>query len=400
MRFMRTPWIAALAALLLVAGCQGASKQDAPAPDQDASTLTEAAPGQAPAESQAYGGEAGGLADNRMAAKSVARPAARAQAEADMPAQAQARDEEAKKEAAAGGEGKAKDATAGLYIIRRASLTLQVDEVKAGIKQVSDLMKRIGGFVAESAYESTEGSVPSARMVLRVPAEKFDAVLDSLSGVGKVFARNVDSDDVTLEFVDTTSRIRNLKQEESTLLKLLQRTGKLSEVLEMERELSRVRGEIEQAQGRLRHLGNQVSLATIEVSLSEKVQVANTSPWGHLPASFENAWQDAMRALAGAVDWMMRTGIWLLAYFLPLALPVVAIYLIAGWALRGWLIDRKKLMPDAWFVRFWVGLGLALLSLWWPPLAGIVVIAAIAAALLGAGSMFLGRFFVRKKDLD
>lgn len=386
MRFEKAPWIAVLAALMLLAGCMNAAPEAQRAEMQDKETAH-------------VDGAEGGFGDERMAQSAPGAPAAKRAAPAEEPAPSEnvAADAAAKPKPA---EAKKRDASAGLYIIRRATLTLQVEEVKKGVANVTAIARGVGGFVAESAYEAAEGAVPSARMVLRVPAEKFDAVLESLGGVGKVFGRNIDSEDVTMEYVDTTSRIKNLRQEESTLLKLLQRSGKLSEVLEMERELSRVRGEIEQAQGRLRHLGSLVSLATIEVSLSEKVQVATTSPWGALPAAFENAWNDVERSLAGAIEWLVRTGVWFLGYFLPLALPLVALYLIAGWALRRFLIERRKFMPEAWFVRFWIGLGLALLALAWPPLAGVIVLAALAAAVIGAGSLAVGRLFVRKRELD
>ncbi len=394
MRLVPAPWIALIAAFALVLGCQQAAKEQVE-PNVDESVL-----GQDKSTGDAFGGLSESDSEGRRANDAPAQAPGKLEAvkEPAPATEEQSREREAKPKPS-GGE-KPKDASAGLYIIRRANLTIQVEEVKKGVKRVTDIARSVGGFVAESAYEAAEGAVPSARMVLRVPAEKFDAVLDSLGGVGKVFGRHIDSEDVTLQFVDTTSRIKNLKQEESTLLKLLQRSGKLSEVLEMERELSRVRGEIEQAQGRLRHLGSLVSLATIEIALSEQVQVKTTSPWGQIPAAFENAVKDVERALAGAIEWVLHGGVWLLGYFLPLALPLVALYLIAGWALRGWLIERRKFMPEAWFTRFWIGLGLALIALWWPPLAGLIVIAALAAAVLGAGSLLVGRFFVRKRELD
>lgn len=406
MRLAPAPWIALIAAFALVLGCNQMADKESPSERVDDLTAVDEK-----SSTSAFGGLSEGRANDAPAAPSM-QAARKAEAPGGAPASSvdqQAREADAgdvgKAKQQSGGEKaahqeKKKDASAGLYIIRRANLTLQVEEVKKGVKQVTDIARAVGGFVAESAYEAAEGAVPSARMVLRIPADKFDAVLDSLGGVGKVFGRHIDSEDVTMEYVDTSSRIKNLRQEESTLLKLLQRTGKLSEVLEMERELSRVRGEIEQSQGRLRHLGALVSLSTIEISLAEKVQIKTTSPWGQLPAAFENALKDVERALADAIEWALRTGVWLIGYFLPLALPLIALYLIGGWALRGWLIERRKFMPETWFVRFWIGLGLALIAMWWPPLTGLIVMAALAAAVIGAVSWVVGRFFVRKRELD
>lgn len=400
------PFRALLSGLIAVGCFVGCSAKEAPAErDLDQTSAT--------SQLEAEGGEGGsfgGLADTRTQNRAAAPAAAVAEdmkAKKEMSREGSPMDDAApqRKDAAPGGAANKpkpsqQDPTAGMYIIRRANLTVQVPDVKTGIQKVSALVKGAGGFVAESGYEATEGQTPSARMTLRVPTAKFDAMLETLGGVGTVFARNVESEDVTLQFVDTQSRIRNLQKEEVQILNVLKRTGKLLDVLEVERELARVRGEIEQSQGRIRQLANLVGLATIEVTLSEKVQVLSSSPWAALPAAIENAWQDTERALAGAMAWAARTGIWLVAYVLPLAIPLICFYFIAGYFLRAWLVGSRKIVPEAWFQRFWLGLGLALISLWYPPLAGMIVLAAVAGAVLAGLGAFVTRFFVRKRELD
>ncbi|MEB3222521.1 MAG: DUF4349 domain-containing protein [Candidatus Sericytochromatia bacterium] len=287
----------------------------------------------------------------------------------------------------------APDVTAGMYIIRKGAVTVQVADVRAGMRKVALLARETGGFVADSSYQAAEGNTPSATLTLRIPAKRFDALLDAIGGVGTVFARSIGSEDVTLSFVDTQSRIKNLRKEEALLLKMLDRTGKLTEVLEVERQLSRVSGEIEQAQGRLRHLANQVELATIEVTLSEKVQTVTHSPWGVLPSAVENAVADAQRALAGSLAGALQATIWLVMVVLPTLVLAGGLFLLVGWLLRRWVVGRA-LVSSAWYDRAWGGVGVALLLAWQPQLVGAFVTVVLVLVALAAGTRlwtWLGR---------
>jgi len=127
-----------------------------------------------------------------------------------------------------------------------------------------------GGFVSASHVTGSPGRPRSGRWTVRVPVDRFGEFLAALRPLGEVRSINSTSDDVTAEFYDIEARIRNKQQEEDRLLKLLaEATGKLEEVLAVERELSRVRGEIEQAQGRLRMLKDVTELTTVTVSVTE-----------------------------------------------------------------------------------------------------------------------------------
>jgi hypothetical protein len=287
------------------------------------------------------------------------------------------------------------DASQGLYIIRTGRLTLQVNSVKAAQDRIGGLVKAAGGFISDSRLDASEGGVPTATLTVRVPAPQFDKLLGALGDVGSVRTRQVSGEDVTLEYVDTTSRIRNLQKEEGQLLELLKRTGKLSDVLEVERELSRVRGEIERAQGRIRHLANQVQLATIEITLTEQVQVATTSPW-NLGATLENAFRNAQRELAGTLAWLLATGVTLLVAVLPLFLLGLAAFLLLGWILRRVLVDSMKALPATFFNRLWLGIGFVCLAFAWPPLFAVLGGGLLVVLVLWAGGTIFGKLFRRR----
>src|SRR5207253_8976349 len=105
---------------------------------------------------------------------------------------------------------------------------------------------------------------------IKSPGAKYDQAVGSLSSIGKVETVNSQAEDVGEEFVDVTARVTNARRLEERLITLLStRTGKLDDVLHVERELARVREEIERYEGRLRFLRSRVSLSTLTVTLHE-----------------------------------------------------------------------------------------------------------------------------------
>ncbi len=103
-----------------------------------------------------------------------------------------------------------------------------------------------------------------------MPVDRFDSFVSAVSRLGEVRTNHVGSQDVTEECFDTDARIRNKQEEEKRLLKhLAESTGKLEDILSVERELTRVRGEIEQMQGRLRFLANRAELSTVTITVTE-----------------------------------------------------------------------------------------------------------------------------------
>jgi hypothetical protein len=155
-------------------------------------------------------------------------------------------------------------------IVYRADVDLVVEQFDPLPEQIEAAVKQHGGFVSASNITGSPGSPRSGRWTIRVPVDRFVEFLAAVRQLGEVRSINSTSDDVTAEYYDIEARIRNKQQEEERLLKLLaDATGKLAEILAVERELSRVRGEIEQAQGRLRMLKDVTELTTVTVSVTE-----------------------------------------------------------------------------------------------------------------------------------
>lgn len=196
-------------------------------------------------------------------------------------AASEAKDYAVRTSAPAGGEATpAADAPAVRYaageqakprIIYTADARVVAKDFAAAAEDLAALVETVGGYVADASVDRTSGSSRSGRWTVRVPVSKFDAFLAGLDTVGFVESRTQSSQDVTMEYVDVEARIANLERLEERFVTLLaERTGELEDVLKVEQELSRVRGDIEQAQGRLRYLANKTDFSTVTVAVREE----------------------------------------------------------------------------------------------------------------------------------
>lgn len=184
-------------------------------------------------------------------------------------------------------------------VIYDATLDLMVEDVESAVQRVGMLVEESGGYIAEQNMVGSPGSKRSQFWKIRVPIERFESFVASVTGLGELEQFNRKSQDVTAEFYDIEARVKNKKVEEQTLQKILEeRSGQLEEVLKVEVELSRVRGEIEQLQGRLRVLENLSSLATLTLSIRERETYEPPAPVvADFPTQIARVWEDSVRSL-------------------------------------------------------------------------------------------------------
>ncbi|MCH8832563.1 MAG: DUF4349 domain-containing protein [Chloroflexi bacterium] len=151
-------------------------------------------------------------------------------------------------------------------VISTAFLSMEVDLVDAAMVQIRDIAVNLGGFLENLNSSGVEGE-QYANMTVRVPQAQFALAVERIELVGKVQSKNLGSEDVSERFIDLQARLKSSLREEESLLSLLGRTSTVSEVLAIERELTRVRSSIERFQGQLNFLERRIDLATITVSL-------------------------------------------------------------------------------------------------------------------------------------
>ena len=217
-------------------------------------------------------------------------------------------------------------------VIQTAALSLSVprNEFDKVIDQARLLASSSGGFVVESSASQSgdERRLVTGSLVIRVPEQSYARVMERLSGLGRVEAREEAGQDVSQEFVDLEARVRHLEAVEAQLLSLLDDTNTVAEALTVQSQLNQVQLDLEQARGRLQYLDDQVAFATISLDVRERQVVAAAADGG--PWSIVDAWGTAARGFVTVVGWILVAA----ATIAPVVLLLVLAFFGARFAYR------------------------------------------------------------------
>ena len=195
-------------------------------------------------------------------------------------------------------------------LVRTATIAMRVDDGK--FDAVWDSIRRVGDgakvTVVDASRSDRGDSGSLGTMTLRVPSAQLDAIVDDLRGVAhvKVDRLDVSSDDVSDEYVDTTSRLRHDRAVERRLVTLLADTKNVGEVLAVQARLDNVQEQIEISAGRIAYLDTVTSTSTITVSLRERTAGSNTDDDkdpSALGAAFGDARERFVGNIADAIVW-------------------------------------------------------------------------------------------------
>jgi hypothetical protein len=192
---------------------------------------------------------------------------------------------------------------AGAMLIRTGQASVQVDSLEDGINRIRVMAQRTGAIIANTSMQGGKDQVRAASLELRIPSSRFDEAISGLSPIGTLESVNVSVQDVGEEYVDIQARVTNAKRLEQRLIELLaNRTGKLSDVMSVERELARVREEIERYEGRLRYLASRASVSTLTVSVHEPLPLVAERPGTHpIRDAFVQAWRNVVAVTAAII---------------------------------------------------------------------------------------------------
>ena len=193
-------------------------------------------------------------------------------------------------------------------VIRTAQLTVEVQDMEQALAQARAIASRNGGFVSASTTrveKVNDQDRTVADLTLQVRSQSADAALSDLRALGKVTTESSGSQDVTEEYVDLDSNLRNLQASEAAILKLMERATQIQDVLSLQRELTNVRGQIERIQGRKTYLERRTDMATITLSL-RLPPVAGSQPtvggaWDPLAVALRG-WQASLAVLRGVAE--------------------------------------------------------------------------------------------------
>ena len=228
----------------------------------------------------------------------------------------------------------------GRKVVKTANLGLRSEEVRQSAARAQQVAATAGGIVLSSQVYRNDGSV-TADLVLSVPYEEFERVLDELRGLGeKVTTDSISGQDVTEEYVDLESRERNLRATEESLLRLYDRAENVEEALSIQRELTTVRGEIELVQGRIKYLDQRSAYSQITLNIQPVTSPPPPKPTWDPGEVVEQAWDASLAVLqviATAIISAVVFGWWLV--------PVLVGGLL-WWRRRNRALDPLQQNPD------------------------------------------------------
>lgn len=246
--------------------------------------------------------------------------------------------------ATGGGANAATATSADRLVIKNANLSIVVDDPEKSMNEIAALAERLGGFVVSSnLYQSTLSNgteVPTANITVRVPAESLQDALNTIQNSARdVLSTNQSGQDVTAEYTDLKSRLRNLEDAETLLRQIMEEATDTQDILNAFNQLNSITEQIEVLKGQIKYYEESAAMSAITVDLiaSQAMQPLTIGGWE--PAGVA---KEAIQALINALQGLVNILIWLLLYVLPVALVIgVPLWLIVR-GLRRWRSNVKR----------------------------------------------------------
>lgn len=208
-------------------------------------------------------------------------------------------------------------------IIYTAEIELVAGDLEKTRRELVRRVKAHGGYLSDTALSGSTGESREGTWTVRIPVDRYEAFVEEVSRLGEVQALRTGSQDVSEEFYDIESRLKAKRVAEERLLKHLERsTTRLTDILAVERELSRVHSEIEQMEGRLRFLANQTDLTTVTITIHEAKGYTPPSP-ETLGTQVARTFSESVRLLGDTGKGILLTLIALLPWLLVIGLPLM-----------------------------------------------------------------------------
>lgn len=208
-------------------------------------------------------------------------------------------------------------------MIRTATLSVLVKDLKKATQSATDTVQAMGGFVQSSNILQQQGELGRAEIMLKVPEPKLEIAMSALRNLGEVTQEASNSDEVTGQVADVEARLKVLRIEEEQYVTMLRATRKMGEILELKDRLGNLRAEIESLEAQRKALRAQTSYSTISLSLSERVEKNKPATSGNWS---EDTWNTATNALSAVGRFLGQVAIWSFI-FAPLWLPIAGIWL-------------------------------------------------------------------------
>lgn len=227
-------------------------------------------------------------------------------------------------------------------VIENAEMSIVVTDPEAKMKAISAMAERMGGFVVSSNLYETNlsggGTAPEGSLTVRVPAEKLnDALAEIKEAIVELKSENRSGQDVTQEYTDLSSRLKNLESTERQLTAIMEQANKTEDVLQVFNQLTQIREQIEVIKGQMQYYEQSAALSAISIRLIAEETLQPIVIGGWKP---EGVVRDAVQALVNFLKGFFEFIVWLVIVFLPAAvLTILSVgsVLFLLWRLVRWL---------------------------------------------------------------
>jgi hypothetical protein len=227
-------------------------------------------------------------------------------------------------------------------IIRTGTLILEVKDIGPAVRAARDAIVGLGGYVGASTTRN-DGDLPSAEITYRIPADRWEQALDQLKGLNglttKVVAEHTEAVEVTAQVIDLEARITNLRASETALQGIAAKAVRISDVLEVQAQLTATRSEIESLTAHLKDLNDRAGYATLTVQYGVPIVAVETAAKGWDPTTVVD---EAAAAMVDVLQGLASAGIWLVIVWLPILLVFGFVALIVIWIARRLGVGRRS----------------------------------------------------------
>ena len=228
-------------------------------------------------------------------------------------------------------------------IIRTGSLALEVDDLDAALLKARGTIVGLGGYVSDS-QRSEQGDHSIAVITYRIPADRWDDALDGLGGLAtKVLSEDTKAVEVTGQVLDLGARITNLQATERALQAIMAQAVKISDILDVQGQLTQVRGQIEELATQKAHLSAQAAMGTLAVTYTLPVLAVKEATTGW---SLSTEIDHALAQLVQVGQGLAVIAVWLAVVGLPLGLLLLVLVALGLFVARRLGYGRTR-RPDA-----------------------------------------------------
>jgi Domain of unknown function (DUF4349) len=215
-------------------------------------------------------------------------------------------------------------------IARAAWLVIRVKDVEASRSSLDSILARHHGYPAQLNVTSPEYGARGLQASLRIPAAELLSTVGEIKGMGRLENESQSGEDVTRQHTDLAARLKTARETEERFRAILQeRTGKISDVLEVEQSIARVRGEIESMEAEQKALEHRVDFASVEIQLTEEYKAQLGSPDSvstRIYNAFVAGYRNATETLLGFLLFFEEYGLSLVIWLVVLGLPILLVW--------------------------------------------------------------------------